>query len=181
MVKLEAQKRFSSSMEDYLEAIAMLGGERKAVRVNDISHSLNVKMPSVTSALKKLSQEGLVEHERYGYVGLTPQGDEIAQETIHRHKALIRFFAEALDVDEKTAETDACRIEHVISPLTLERMVKFVEFIQTCSLAETDFPKRYRYYVEHGELPKQRLVRDSKEKREGKNEKTRRIDLSHGS
>lgn len=161
-------------MEDYLEAIAMLGGERKAVRVNDISQSLKVKMPSVTSALKKLSHEGLVEHERYGYVELTPQGDKIAQETIHRHKALTRFFAEALDVDEKTAGTDACKIEHVISPLTFERMVKFIEFIQAGPLGETNFPERYRYYLEHGELPKQRLVRGLKEKREGKTQKQER-------
>ena len=165
MVKLEEQKRFSPNMEDYLEAIAMLGEERRAVRVHEISQSLKVKMPSVTSALKKLSQEGLVEHERYGYVELTPQGNKVAQEVLSRHRGLTRFLAEVLDVDGKTAEGDACKIEHVISPLSMERIVKFIEFLEACPLGEANFPKRYRYYLEHGEFPE-----ECKEKglREGK-------------
>ena len=49
----------SASMEDYLESILMLGkGKKKAVRVSQMSKALGVKMPSVTSALAKLSQEG---------------------------------------------------------------------------------------------------------------------------
>jgi DtxR family Mn-dependent transcriptional regulator len=145
------------SMEDYLEVIANLGAKRETVRVKEISRVLNVKMPSVTSALKKLSEQGLVVHEKYGYVELTPEGARIAADVIHRHKTLSRFFAEALDVDQKTAEEDACRIEHVISPLSLERVIKFIEFIEACPLGEANFPKRYKYYLEHGELPEECL------------------------
>ena len=145
------------SMEDYLEAIANLRDEGKVVRVKQISQVLNVKMPSVTSALGKLSEQGLVEHERYGYVGLTSEGDRVAKDVIRRHKALSRFFAEALDIDHKTAEEDACKIEHVISPLSLERVIKFIEFIEACPLGEANFPKRYKYYLEHGELPEECL------------------------
>ncbi|GAH73074.1 unnamed protein product, partial [marine sediment metagenome] len=53
-------------MEDYLESIIMLRGGKEAVRVSQMSKALGVKMPSVTSALGKLSQQGLVEHKRYG-------------------------------------------------------------------------------------------------------------------
>ena len=145
------------SMEDYLEAIANLQEEGKVVRVNQISQRLGVKMSSVTSALKKLSEQGLVEHERYGYVGLTTEGNRIAGGVVQRHRALSHFFVEALDIDPKTAEEDACKIEHVISPLGLERMVKFVEFIKACPLGEANFPKRYKYFLEHGELPEECL------------------------
>ena len=82
MVKQDLQTKYSPSIEDYLEAIANLGGRRKVVRVNQIGQALDVKMPSVTSALKKLSDEGLVKHEKYGYVELTPKGEEIARNTI---------------------------------------------------------------------------------------------------
>ena len=58
-------------MEDYLESISILAQEEKVVRVTQISKALGVKKPSVTSALKKLAKEELVEHERYGYVKLT--------------------------------------------------------------------------------------------------------------
>ena len=153
MVKQEAPRDQTASMEDYLEAIANLGEGRKVVRVKQISEMLGVKMPSVTSALKKLSEQELVEHERYGHIKLTPEGDKVARDVIYRHEALTRFFAQALGINQEIAEEDACKIEHVISPLSMERLAKFVEFIRACPLGGTNFPNRYEYYLEHGKLP----------------------------
>jgi DtxR family Mn-dependent transcriptional regulator len=162
MVKQEAQREQSASMEDYLEAIANLGEGRKVVRVKQISEMLGVKMPSVTSALKKLSERELVEHERYGHIELTPEGDKVARDVIYRHEALTRFFAQALGINRETAEEDACKIEHVISPLSMERLAKFVEFIEACPLGSANFPSRYEYYLEHGELPQDCSKRSAK-------------------
>ncbi|MEA3442707.1 MAG: metal-dependent transcriptional regulator [Chloroflexota bacterium] len=159
MVEQEMPVKYTPSMEDYLEAIANLGERTKAVRVSQIGQVLDVKMPSVTSALKRLSDKELVRHERYGYVELTSKGEEVANETIRRHKALSRFFTEALSIDKKTAEEDACKIEHVISPLSLDRVIKFVEFIRACPQGGANFPKRYQYYLDHGELPEECLER----------------------
>ncbi len=153
MVKQEAQKEQTASMEDYLEAIAKLGEEKKVVKVKQLSQMLGVKMPSVTSALKKLSEQELVVHERYGHIKLTPEGDELARDVICRHEALTRFFAQALGIDRETAEEDACKIEHLISPLSMERLTKFVEFMEACPLGGVNFPSRYEYYLEHGVLP----------------------------
>jgi DtxR family Mn-dependent transcriptional regulator len=153
MVKQEAHRDRSASMEDYLEAIAKLGEKRKAVRVKQLSERLGVKMPSVTSALKKLSEQELVEHERYGQIKLTAEGGRVARDVIGRHEALTRFFAQALGINRETAEQDACKIEHVISPLGMERLARFVEFIEACPQGGTNFPSRYGYYLEHGELP----------------------------
>lgn len=152
----------TASMEDYLEAIANLREEGQVVRVKQISQVLNVKMPSVSSALKKLSEEGLVRHEPYGHVELTSQGEEAATDVISRHKALSCFLSQALDIDPGMAEGDACKIEHVISPLSLERLTKFLEFIQACPLGQACLPKRYKYYLEHGELPEECLIRSAK-------------------
>lgn len=148
MVKQKMPRKHTPSMEDYLEAIAILRREGKAARVNQISQRLKVKMPSVTSALEKLSQQGLVIHERYGYVELTAEGYKAAEDIIRRHKALSRFFTQALGIDQKTADEDACKIEHVISPITLERVIKFMEFIEASGKA--NFPKRNKYYLEYG-------------------------------
>lgn len=153
MVKQEMSREHTASMEDYLEAVAMLQGNDKVVRVSQISRRLKVKMPSVTSALKKLSEQQLVEHERYGRIKLTPEGEAVARDVIRRHEALTRFFIQALSIDRKTAEEDACKIEHVISSPSLERVIKFIEFIEACPLGEVNFPKRYKYYLEHGQLP----------------------------
>jgi len=155
----------TASMEDYLEAIARLREEREVVRVKHISEVLNVKMPSVTSALKKLSRERLVRHRPYGDIELTSQGEEAARDVMRRHKALSCFFSQALDIDPGTAEEDACKIEHVISPLSLERLTKLLEFIQACPLRDAGFPGRYKYYLEHGELPGECLARMAQRKK----------------
>jgi DtxR family Mn-dependent transcriptional regulator len=165
MVRQEAQREQTASMEDYLEAVAMLRGKGKVVRVSQISRKLKVKMPSVTSALKKLSEQRLVEHERYGHIKLTPEGDKVARDVIRRHEALTRFFVQALSIDRQTAEEDACKIEHVISPLSMERLAKFVEFIGACPLGRANFPSRYEYYLEHGKLPQDCSKRSVKKRK----------------
>jgi DtxR family Mn-dependent transcriptional regulator len=171
MVRQEARREQSASMEDYLEAIAKLGERRKAVRVKQLSERLGVKMPSVTSALKRLSEQELVEHERYGHIKLTAEGDKVARDVIGRHEALTRFFAQALGINRETAEDDACKIEHVISPLSMDRLAKFVEFIEACPLGGTNFPSRYEYYLEHGELPQDCSNRSMKKR----NRKSKKI------
>ena len=143
----------TASMEDYLEAIALLGESGEVVRVNQMSRALGVKMPSVTSALKKLSEQGLAEHERYGYVKLTPEGSKLAKEVIHRHQVLSRFLSEILGVDSEVADGDACKMEHALSSVSLERLAKFVEFIVLCPRGEPEWLKAFDYYVEHGRRP----------------------------
>jgi DtxR family Mn-dependent transcriptional regulator len=165
MVKQEVPREHTASMEDYLEAVAMLQGNDKVVRVSQISRKLKVKMPSVTSALKKLSEQQLVEHERYGHIKLTPEGDKVARDVIYRHEALTRFFSQALGINRETAEEDACKIEHVISPFSMERLAKFVEFIEACPLGSANFPSRYEYYLEHGELPQDCSKRSVKKRK----------------
>lgn len=148
MAKRTVVKQQSASMEDYLEAIAVLSGKGKVVRANQISGALNVKKSSVTSALKKLTATGLVAHEPYGYVELTREGKKLAEGVIRRHRILTRFLTEVLDVDEKIAEEDACKIEHIISPMSTERLMEFLEFVEACPLGKMRSPERYTYYFQ---------------------------------
>jgi DtxR family Mn-dependent transcriptional regulator len=78
---------------------------------------------------------------------------------------LTRFFAQALGIDRETAEEDACKIEHVISPLSMDRLTKFMEFIGACPLGGANFPIRYEYYLEHGELPQECSSRGVRKKK----------------
>lgn len=128
-------------------------------RVKQISQALGVKMPSVTSALRKLSGEGLIKHERYGDVKLTPEGKLIAEDVIRRHETLRRFLAEILNVDAKIAAEDACKMEHVISTTTLERLAKFLEFVLNCPRGEPEWLKGFNYYIEYGERAEEYLAR----------------------
>ena len=148
-------KEQSASMEDYLETVAVLQAEGKVVRVNQIGQALGVKMPSVTAALKKLTDEGLVKHEKYGHVELTTKGGKAAREIFHRHEVLRRFLTEVLNITDEIAEEDACKMEHAISTVTLGRLATFMEFVEACPKGEPTWLSNYGYYLEHGTLPEE--------------------------
>ncbi len=120
----------SESAQDYLEALQLATQDRRVVRISDIAQRLGVRLPSVVAMLKGLAAKGLVKHERYGLVELTETGRTEAQEVLARHKAIYRFLNGFLGVSEETAETDACRIEHVLSPDTVKRLLKLVALLE---------------------------------------------------
>jgi DtxR family Mn-dependent transcriptional regulator len=155
----------TSSMEDYLEAIVMLGEGGNVVRVTQISKMLKVKKPSVTSALKRLSGEGLVQHERYGYVKLTAEGQKIAEDVFRRHETLRHFLADILSIDPKIASEDACKMEHSLSPTSLEKLERFVEFVLTRPRGQPEWLKNFNYYFEHGEQEEECLARCQRDNR----------------
>lgn len=118
----------SPNMEDYMENIALLLKENDVVRVKDIAKKLNIKMPSVTAALQKLKEKGLVDYEKYGHVQLTKKGKEIADTIYEKHSFLTEFFKNILSMDQKSAEDQACKLEHHLSNDASIRMQRFVEF-----------------------------------------------------
>jgi DtxR family Mn-dependent transcriptional regulator len=156
-------EKHSASMEDYLESIIMLREKKEAVRVSQMSKALGVKMPSVTSALRKLSQQGLVEHNRYGRVQLTPEGEKIAQNVYRRHEALRRFLAEILKVDPEVAAVDACEMEHAVSPTTQRKLAKFIEFVLKPPEGQPKWLKIFHHYSQRGDLPEEYVARCLKE------------------
>jgi DtxR family Mn-dependent transcriptional regulator len=158
-VEREMGTKHSASMEDYLESILMLGEGKKAVRVSQMSQALGVKMPSVTSALAKLSQEGLVEHERYGRARLTPEGKRIARDVFHRHESLRHFLTEILNIDPEIAVDDACKMEHAVSPVTQQKLAKFVEFVNSPSQGPPRWLKIFHHYLKQSELPQEYVTR----------------------
>lgn len=117
----------SGNMEDYLEAILCIGQEQAAVRVRDIAKRMDITMPSVSGALKNLEKQGFVRHPRYDWIDLTDEGRRIATEVFNRHRAIRGFLTDVLEIDPKTAERDACGMEHSISEVTLDRLVRFMK------------------------------------------------------
>jgi DtxR family Mn-dependent transcriptional regulator len=111
----------TESLEDYLEMVSFLSDEGE-VRVTDIALRLDVSKPSVLTALKTLEDQELIQHERYQCVNLTKKGAARAQEIRKRHRFLTDFLVSVVGVDAETAERDACKMEHVLSPETLKKM-----------------------------------------------------------
>ena len=172
----------TASMEDYLKAIALLSQEEERATVTNISKLLKVKKPSVTSALVKLSRKGLAVHKRYGSAELTPEGLKAAQDVYHRHSILRYLLVDILKVDPKIAEDDACRMEHSLSPSSLERLDQFIKFTKNCPQGTPDCIEGFNYYLKHGRRSKEIMFRcqgEGKGKTEspgtGKKQKERRL------
>ena len=124
---MASDETLSASLEDYLETIYHLVEEGRVARVKDIAARMNVQMPSVTGALRNLAARDLVNHDPYSYVTLTPSGEDVAREMVHRHEVLTEFLVDFLGLDQATADRNACTIEHAIEEVVLERLVEFVE------------------------------------------------------
>jgi len=163
------------TMEDYLEAIYNLAMEKRAVRVRDIAKKLDVKMPTVTNMLKTLSQKGLIDYEKYEYLELTVKGSDVGQEIDRRHQIFRRFLTDILKIDYNQADEDACKMEHAVSPATLEAFVDFMEFIDTCPRGGTSWLDYFDEYREHGQS-KDKCLERMKQFAQGYNAKIKEME-----
>jgi DtxR family transcriptional regulator, Mn-dependent transcriptional regulator len=134
MPPYEGLPALTSAMEDYLEAIYHLEQERRIARVRDIAVRLGVKMSSVSSALKSLGSRGFIRYDPHQYITLTDRGMVKAKQIVRKHEILKRFLARVLKIDDSAAEDNACRIEHHLDPEVIEKLVRFVEFIELCPM-----------------------------------------------
>ncbi|MCK5578340.1 MAG: metal-dependent transcriptional regulator [Planctomycetes bacterium] len=135
--------KLSSNMEDYLESIYNLEKFNKVARVKDIAQWLQVKMPSVSGALRVLSRKNLIKHERHGYVELTASGRTIAEQVQQKHQDLTDFFTGVLRINPAQAARDACRVEHVVSRTTMNQIKKFMR--KSVNQKKTKKSKKNRY------------------------------------
>ncbi len=118
----------TASEEDYLEMIYRLCQEKPYTRVNDLSHALNVKPPSVTNMLKRLSDKALIDHIEYGTIELTPEGKTIGKILLDRHNCVERFL-KILNIKKNILE-ETEKIEHTLSQETLQALHKLVMFLE---------------------------------------------------
>lgn len=145
----------------------MMQQEHGYIRSIDIADKLGVTKPSVTYATKRLRENGYITMDKDGLITLTEQGMAIAASMLDRHHTLTRFLM-ALGVDEETAESDACKLEHDLSQTSFDAIcrhawktfeprktcaVLYVQrtFLYTHSAASTAPPRffSHRYSARH--------------------------------
>ena len=115
------------TIEEYIETICVLEQRNGRAQTGMIASRLGVKPPSITEMLQKLERQGLIHYESYTGATLTGSGKKMARELMQKHR-VIADLLEILGIDREQAETDACEIEHHVSPETLKRLEQFVEF-----------------------------------------------------
>ena len=137
-------RKLTASQEDYLEAILALTADRQAARVRDIARRLGVAMPSVTRALKGLARRRLVHYAPYEQVTLTDRGRTLAEGVRGQHRILVRFLTEVLGLDARTANANACRMEHAVDDRVLGQLQRLEEFVSDGSPAARAMVRQMR-------------------------------------
>lgn len=134
--------------EEYVEIIFVLQNRFGSAKTGEISSEMSIRPSSVTEMLQKLQQEGFIQYEPYKGAVLTDTGKKLAQELMKKHK-IIADFLEIIGVQRDLAESDACQIEHHVTRKTLQRLGKFVEFINDAP-HEPKWIEHFNYYVQTG-------------------------------
>lgn len=135
--------------EEYLEAIYSVVEDKGYAKVTDVANELDVGLSAVTEMFQRLDDKGYIDYTKYSGVTLTSEGEKIAFNLCEKH-AVLRDFFTILGLDEEVADEDACKIEHIVKPETLELLNNFVDFIQ--EYEEPPWLEDFREYCETGEL-----------------------------
>ncbi len=122
MPHLQVSPALSRSVEDYLKAIYRLAQEASPVATSDIALALGLSAPSVSEMIKRLSEQGLVEHVPYRGVELTARGHRAALGMLRRHRILETYLVEKLGYTWDSVHPEAERLEHAVSDALIERM-----------------------------------------------------------
>ncbi|MGN1092406.1 MAG: metal-dependent transcriptional regulator [Monoglobaceae bacterium] len=122
--------KINESAENYLEAILMIKKEKGYVRSIDIANKLNFTKPSVSVAMKNFREEGYITVDVDGGITLTEKGLTIAENIYERHQIIAKALM-SLGIDEETAYTDSCKIEHDISDKTFNAIKNHMKLHKT--------------------------------------------------
>ena len=126
----------TSGLEDYLELIHNTLKKNKEIRAIDIANKFNISRSSVSEALIRLAEDDFIIYEGRKGVKITQKGIEEAEKISRKHKTLFLFFTKILNINNATADKNACKIEHVIDDEIIKKLENFISYCSKNSLAE---------------------------------------------
>lgn len=138
----QKNRLLSSAMEDYLEMIYRNAIEEGYVRMTSLSDMLNVKPPSATKMVQKLTQLGFLKYEKYGIIMLTECGEKVGAFLLRKHNTIETFLKNIGVSQDALVETEL--IEHNIGEDTLKCIEVFNAFI----LEKKEFLESFEVFKE---------------------------------
>ncbi|MCY3556951.1 MAG: metal-dependent transcriptional regulator [Gemmatimonadetes bacterium] len=113
----------------YLMTVQQLIEEQGYARVSDVAREMHITPGSASIMIKSLREKGYLEEDRNRFLLLSDDGNRLAQSVWSHRQILIAFLKGVLHIDAEQAEIDACKIEHLISTKTGERLLLFLQFL----------------------------------------------------
>ena len=118
----------SLTEENYLKALFNIANEAGEVNVTELSKNLDIKMPTVTSMMKKLASKKLVHYESYKPLRLTEKGKKEAGLIIRKHRLTEMFLVDKMKMGWEDVHDIAEQIEHIQSPVFFEKMDELLDY-----------------------------------------------------
>lgn len=118
--KFNSETSLSPSMEDYLEMIFRILCTDKVVRINKLAEKLNVKASSASKMVTALTEMGLLNYQKYGFITITDDGYALGEYLLHRHQVLNEFLCLVNNSDDETGQVE--RIEHFLNKQTVSNI-----------------------------------------------------------
>lgn len=118
----------SLTEENYLKALLALADKEEGVSVNGLSKHLGIKMPTVTSMMKKLAEKNLVHYESYKPLHLTEEGRKQAGLIVRKHRLTEMFLVQQMGFGWEEVHEIAEEVEHIKSPAFFEKMDQLLGF-----------------------------------------------------
>ncbi len=125
------QNPITHSAAHHLVAIAELLEDRGYARVSDVARLLEITRGSASVTLKGLKQRGLVIEDDRRFLGLSEEGAQIASGISVKKRVMHTMFVDLLGVDARQADVDTCKIEHLVSNETADRVSRLLSFLQS--------------------------------------------------
>jgi Mn-dependent DtxR family transcriptional regulator len=128
---MQKEKKLTSSLEEYLKIIYEITQTEPVARVKNIAKRMEVSLPSVTNALKRLDQLGYVRYEKYGLILLSEKGIERAKKLEKTSCILRTLLVDFIGVPESDVSKISCRIDHYFTEDTQERMEQLLTILKS--------------------------------------------------
>ena len=117
------------SKENYLKAVYKFGKEGKStISASTIAGELQVSNAAVTDMAKRLSEQGLLDYQKYKGLQLTKAGEKSALKVIRRHRLWEYFLTKVLDLSWAEVHDEAENLEHSTSEFLIDKMDAFLGF-----------------------------------------------------
>jgi DtxR family Mn-dependent transcriptional regulator len=126
MMTSKSSDDYTAPVEDYLKVIYEIERATGAAATNDIAQRLEIAPASVSGMVRRLADQGLLEHERYRGVRLTDAGRRVALRTIRRHRVIEAYLTRALGYPWDRVHDEAERLEHAASDELIDRMAEAI-------------------------------------------------------
>jgi Mn-dependent DtxR family transcriptional regulator len=151
--KTFAAHEVSHSMAHYLTTIHDLHARRGYARVSDVAEELEVTKGSASVQLKHLKEKGFVTEDDNRHLQLTEAGEAVSREVIYNRQVIIQFLHLVLGVNAQQAETDACKIEHLLSHETSHRILSLIQLLHSDDAVARKFLEKLRKFKLHCPSP----------------------------